>query len=415
MFDNILHQNATRLLSQDILNSRMPNSILFAGPASSGKLSAALETARVLSCTGEKKGHWECQCASCIKNRAMNNPNLLILGNSNRILEIAASKSAFLKQVLGNSSHVRSTQFLFIRSVRKLTTRFSSVLWEGEDKLSKFSPLIEAIEEELEKIDPTRNLPETEELKEILDSIEANTLKLQKSFLYASVPVSQIRNFSTWARTSVSEGKKVLIIENADLMQESARNSLLKILEEPPQDCIFILTTTNRGAILPTVLSRVRTYDFTSRMASNEQEVISRVFHYFPPVGEEMPSTIQDFLNGYLSVSPETVRFNGAKFWNDIANGKVPDIAKLSSACKDFEVDSIFDIFLKAIIECQRSLVFSSNGSECSAKVVREIQNCRNNFSTYNQKPQACLETLARNLMQINYMNGSVFKETVNE
>ena len=35
------------------------------------------------------------------------------------------------------------------------------------------------------------------------------------------------------------EGKKTIIIENADRMQTSVRNALLKILEEPPEDCVL--------------------------------------------------------------------------------------------------------------------------------------------------------------------------------
>lgn len=149
-----------------------------------------------------------------------------------------------------------------MRAVRKLISKFNSVLWNGDDKLSKFSPLLQNIEEGLEKIQPGRILPDDEELRKILDSIEKDCTKLESSFLYSSLPVLQIRNFSSWAHLSSSNGRKVLIIENADLMADSARNALLKILEEPPEDVIFILTTTKRGAILPTILSRVRTYNF---------------------------------------------------------------------------------------------------------------------------------------------------------
>ena len=49
------------------------------------------------------------------------------------------------------------------------------------------------------------------------------------------------------------EGKKTIIIENADRMLESVRNALLKILEEPPVDTIFILTTSQRNLVMPTI------------------------------------------------------------------------------------------------------------------------------------------------------------------
>ena len=53
-------------------------------------------------------------------------------------------------------------------------------------------------------------------------------------------------------------------------MSESVRNALLKILEEPPSDCNFILLTSKRNAILPTILSRVRTYEFKNRSLNLE-------------------------------------------------------------------------------------------------------------------------------------------------
>ena len=63
----------------------------------------------------------------------------------------------------------------------------------------------------------------------------------------------------------IESKRKVNILLDCDKMNESAQNAFLKILEEPPEDCMFILTTTNRGAVMPTILSRVRTYNFYQR------------------------------------------------------------------------------------------------------------------------------------------------------
>lgn len=49
---------------------------------------------------------------------------------------------------------------------------------------------------------------------------------------------------------------KIYILGNAHLMSDSAQNAILKVLEEPPEYALFILTTTNKSALLPTVLSR---------------------------------------------------------------------------------------------------------------------------------------------------------------
>lgn len=50
---------------------------------------------------------------------------------------------------------------------------------------------------------------------------------------------------------------KVFILANCDTMTAQAQNALLKLLEEPPADTMFILTAASRGALLDTVLSRL--------------------------------------------------------------------------------------------------------------------------------------------------------------
>lgn len=56
---------------------------------------------------------------------------------------------------------------------------------------------------------------------------------------------------------------KVYIIDEVHSMSPSAFNALLKTLEEPPANVVFILATTEPNKVLPTILSRVQRYDFT--------------------------------------------------------------------------------------------------------------------------------------------------------
>lgn len=412
MFDNVLYESATKLLEDDIKKNRLPGSILFSGPAASGKLSCALETARVLSCL--EKGDWNCKCASCLKHKALVSQNVLVVGPGNRSLEINAASQTFLNQNYNNTSHLEASRYLFIRAVRKLTIRFSPILWEGEDKLSKFSSLLQEIDENLEVLDPSRKLPDDEELSNIVNKIKEDCLKLENTYLYDSVPVSQIRNFSSWARTTSSSGKKVLILENADSMAESARNALLKILEEPPSDTIFILTTANRGAVLPTILSRVRTYSFFERTVQQQQEVIRRVYHYNPVGGNEMPSSIEEFLQIYLSVSPEEIKSYARQFFLSVADGKVPDVQAICAGCKNFNPKLILKVFFRYLIDQQKNLKNTQRGAESSFMVVKEIQKSYNNVTVYNQNPASALEELTRNLIQINFLNDGSLKEAFN-
>ncbi len=75
--------------------------------------------------------------------------------------------------------------------------------------------------------------------------------------------VDDIRNLTEIVRIPPQIGKySVYIIDEVHMLSSSAFNAFLKTLEEPPSYAIFILATTEKHKILPTVLSRCQTYDF---------------------------------------------------------------------------------------------------------------------------------------------------------
>jgi len=72
-----------------------------------------------------------------------------------------------------------------------------------------------------------------------------------------SVTIEQTRQMQHLAGLESYEGgRQVVIIHDAHTMQLAAANSLLKILEEPPENLVFILTAQNGDSLLPTILSR---------------------------------------------------------------------------------------------------------------------------------------------------------------
>ncbi len=77
--------------------------------------------------------------------------------------------------------------------------------------------------------------------------------------LKASLQVDEIRKIAPFfRRTAANEGGwRIVIIDDADTMTRSSQNSLLKILEEPPEKSLIILITHRAGALLPTIYSRV--------------------------------------------------------------------------------------------------------------------------------------------------------------
>lgn len=75
--------------------------------------------------------------------------------------------------------------------------------------------------------------------------------------------VEDIRQLTDSVRIPPQVGKySVYIIDEVHMLSQAAFNAFLKTLEEPPAHAIFILATTEKHKILPTILSRCQTYDF---------------------------------------------------------------------------------------------------------------------------------------------------------
>ncbi len=75
--------------------------------------------------------------------------------------------------------------------------------------------------------------------------------------------VDDIRSLTDQVRIPPQVGKyKVYIIDEVHMLSQAAFNAFLKTLEEPPKHCIFILATTEKHKIIPTILSRCQIFDF---------------------------------------------------------------------------------------------------------------------------------------------------------
>ena len=93
--------------------------------------------------------------------------------------------------------------------------------------------------------------------------------------------VDDIRQLIDQVRIPPQVGKyKVFIIDEVHMLSTAAFNAFLKTLEEPPQHAIFILATTEKHKILPTILSRCQIYDF-NRMS------VSDIVHHLENVAEK--------------------------------------------------------------------------------------------------------------------------------
>jgi DNA polymerase III subunit gamma/tau len=441
VFENLLGQSAANQLIADIEGASLAPAMLFSGPPASGKGTAALELARVISCEVAAKAadespraSWNCPCPSCSRHRLLVHPDLLCLGNKPFSAEIAASASSFLREATSSpETGSPSSRMLFIRSVRKLLARFNPVLWEDEPKAGKISPMVNSLEEDLDDFAflSEQSPVDAGSVTKLTEEIIKGAFKLQSEGMSETIPIGQIRRAAFWSRLAPASGGKCLVIENAHRMQEEARNSLLKLLEEPPARLIVVLTAPRPLSLIPTILSRLRPYAFSSRGAEAEQEVIRRVFK----AEGCYKSGIGPYLDSFLPVTSEALEALAAFFAASVAyraallskrqgrplseevvllgksSAPKAEAAGLGRPKEDtaavinliiekaakFEVRSLFSRFLSCLL-AQVSMSARSSGSPPSVSFSHAWKECSDWAETaagiYNLRPSQVLEKL---------------------
>jgi len=92
--------------------------------------------------------------------------------------------------------------------------------------------------------------------------------------------VDDIRNLIDQVRIPPQTGQyKVYIIDEVHMLSASAFNAFLKTLEEPPKHAIFILATTEKHKIIPTILSRCQIFDFKRITVKDAKDYLADVAH----------------------------------------------------------------------------------------------------------------------------------------
>ena len=431
MYKNIIAQPVTGQLKKDILSGKLAPSMLFFGPLASGKGSTAIETARILSCE-EKKAEWNCSCGACSRHRLLVHPDLAMIGPRAFAAEIAASRKA-----LSYEPSSEAARMFFVRSIRKLLSRFSPAVWEYESKSGRANPLalLQTIEEDLNSLEFEKD----DKQEKLIDSLVKNSIKLEDEALSEIIPIGQIRMVSYWSRLTPTGKKKTLIIENANQMKDEGRNSLLKLLEEPPSTINIILCCQRKEVILPTILSRIRQYRFIARSADEEQDIIRRVFK--KPQAEQAEkdteksssALIASYLGSFLPQPPDKMLPLAAFFAAAAARsaavsaskqGQIPagpkalgefcapiaevaglertvnakeTIAELVSRSNNFEGRS-FSLFLQMTLNLV-SWSFKNHDSDpnfidCCTLWSKRLNEAHTAFSVWNQKPELILESL---------------------
>ena len=98
------------------------------------------------------------------------------------------------------------------------------------------------------------------QINNLEENFEYNIFELDAA---SNNSVEDIRSITDQIRIPPQIGKyKVYIIDEVHMLSNAAFNAFLKSLEEPPKHVVFILATTEKNKIIPTILSRCQIYDF---------------------------------------------------------------------------------------------------------------------------------------------------------
>lgn len=381
MFDNIIGNRMTvGRLEREIRTGTLAHSMLFTGNHYTGKLTCALETARALNCSGN--GEWSCGCRSCTESRYLKNPYLFLTGPYGDFYEIRLT-AELLKQRNHHAGRVK-----FVRAVRKLTLRLDRRFLPEEDLKKINGEALTEVFTGIERIGGDRFASEEERIG-MIDAVTAYAEKLV-SAVPSSFSVNAVRNLSAAAYAGV-DGKKVIIIENADTLSVSAANALLKILEEPPSDTYFILTAIRQNAVLPTVLSRLRIFSFSDR-TGEEEALLLKLFYEC-----EEPVSLYDFVLKHSGWDIDTLNRSVDSFFKMLGSETgVRDFYR--SPLTKWEDRTLFVLFWEKISRTIRlRFAGGSNGNPYKQQLYAEIQQLLNEgkmaLNEAHQTPETVIET----------------------
>lgn len=171
---------------------------------------------------------------------------------------------------------------------------------------------------------------------------EGNSLNIFELDAASNNSVDDIRNLITQVRIAPTIGtKKAYIIDEVHMLSTSAFNAFLKTLEEPPKHAVFILATTEKHKILPTILSRCQIFNFNrissediarhlSDIAIKEKvKVESDALHI---IGQKADGGLRDA----LSIFDQLVSFSGGQltYENVIENLNILDYDYFFKTCE---------------------------------------------------------------------------------
>ncbi len=243
-FKEVVGQRPTKeLLIQLAKEHRVPHALMLIGPPGNGKLGLALAFAQYLNCRNKTEVDSCGVCSSCLKYKKLIHPDL-----------------HFTFPVIKTSSISKPTSTDYIAKWREYFIANPYPLYERWNQ---------TIAEENKQ-----GMIYVDEASEIIQ-------KLNKKSYEADFKVSLI-----WL---------------PETMNQTCANKILKILEEPPANTIFILVTEEEQRLLSTIRSRCQTI----RLPKIEEQDLAEALAGHPSLGENNPAVVARIANGNYILAEE--------------------------------------------------------------------------------------------------------------
>ena len=267
IFNNlILNEKIWGMLSNSFKNNKIPNAFIFSGEEGVGKEAHAIEFSALLNCRRTDNNQFPCgDCRSCLKIKSFQHEEVRFIHPT------PPPKN-------------KSDMMLDQKTIDELNKNY---------KLKSLNPYHRI------NIGNSTTIP--------IDSIR----RLKKKLYYS-------KSDENWSVVLIFDSEKLCIPK-----AESA-NSLLKILEEPPERTLFILITSNINLLIPTIQSRCQKVYFKNLSASDLRE------YAVTNLNDNLTEEVIDLSNGSLS-----------KLLDNIDNNKAGEFKKLVNHFYNQDLTSI--------------------------------------------------------------------------
>ncbi|MEI6275556.1 MAG: DNA polymerase III subunit delta [Prolixibacteraceae bacterium] len=254
-FKDVIGQTQTKeLLIQLAQEHRVPHALMLIGPPGNGKLSLSLAFAQYLNCKSKTDIDSCGVCSSCLKFRKLIHPDLHFTFPVVKTQSVSKPTS---------SDYMAKWREYFLANPYPVYERWNQVIAE-ENK---------------------QGMIYVDEASEIIQ-------KLNKKSYEADYKVSLI-----WL---------------PETMHPTCANKILKILEEPPANTIFILVTEEEQRLLSTIRSRCQTI----RLPKIEEQDLAEALARHPALGENDPVVMARIANGNLILAEELLLEDEGRKYN---------------------------------------------------------------------------------------------------